>query len=286
MKNRILQLMAVIAFAGTIMAQEVGKITIRNRDESYPKFIVSINGVRSGIEYRSAVAFDFLDETKYKVKIYQDGSSQPLSFTIGNTLKYNSKYVINKDEFGNYAIAAEGKVPMVATENNELSGSTVPVNSGPSFNSNNPNLGNNAGNNTALSNTLSADPTFNPHVVTPPRTITVQPTSSVTIGVSTTANSNGAMDDDTYNGIVNTIRNEPTDNSKMSMAKTFITQSNLTATQVLGLVKLFSFESNRLSFSKWAYSKTMDKKNYFKVYDGLTFSSSKKDLSEYIKKNP
>jgi hypothetical protein len=119
--------------------------------------------------------------------------------------------------------------------------------------------------------------------VNPVNPVEALPANSNT--VASVAN-NGFMDPATYSNLCNSLRKESVDNVKMSTAKTFITESNLSSEQVLGIVKLFNFESNRLAFAKWAYSKTVDKKNYIRVYDGLTFSSSKKDLSEYIKNNP
>ena len=39
-----------------------------------------------------------------------------------------------------------------------------------------------------------------------------------------------------------------------------------------------------MDFAKFAYSKTTDKQNYYKVYSSFNFPSSKEELAEFIKK--
>jgi hypothetical protein len=89
-----------------------------------------------------------------------------------------------------------------------------------------------------------------------------------------------------FTGMCDAIKKEDFESTKMEMAKTFFGNRELSSEQVFQAVKLFTMESNKLEFSKYAYSRTFDKKNYYKVYDAFTFSSSKKDLSAYTKANP
>lgn len=274
-------LLLAIAFSLPIIAQDYGKISIRNRDASYPKFIASMNGVRTGNVYQTQATFEYLDEKNYKIKIFQEGNNYPLVFNMINTLKHQTSYVLNKDEMGNFTLASEGKTPFTnkdenvsnAVNNGNPGNATIvtnvpaPVNSLP-------------GGSTSLENTSEIN--------VKPKELgqSASMANSTNLSNPVINTGSGIMDDNSYNNIFNSIKKEPVDNNKMTTAKTFITQQNLSSEQVLGIVKLFSFESNRLSFAKWAYHKTLDKKNYIKVYDALTFASSKKDLSEYIKKNP
>jgi len=89
-----------------------------------------------------------------------------------------------------------------------------------------------------------------------------------------------------YQNICQTIKNESFEATKLEMAKTIFGTREPSSVQVLGIMKLFSMENTKLDFAKFAYSKTYDKKNYFKVFDGFTFSNSKKELSAYMKANP
>jgi hypothetical protein len=45
---------------------------------------------------------------------------------------------------------------------------------------------------------------------------------------------------------------------------------------------LFTFENNRLDIAKYAYGKTVDKRNYSVVNDAFTFNSKEK-LDQYIR---
>ena len=49
------------------------------------------------------------------------------------------------------------------------------------------------------------------------------------------------------------------------------------------MVTLFSFENNKLEIAKYMYGKTLDRKNYFVIYNVFTFSRSKEELAEYIR---
>jgi len=51
---------------------------------------------------------------------------------------------------------------------------------------------------------------------------------------------------------------------------------------VMKICNLFSFEESKLTFAKHAYSRTTDKKNYFKVNDVFSFDSSKEELNNFI----
>lgn len=94
------------------------------------------------------------------------------------------------------------------------------------------------------------------------------------------------VSDKEYAGILAAIKKEPFENTKLDLANNFFSTQYLSSAQVLGVIKQFSFENNKLSFAKFAYSRTVDKQNFYKVYDGLSFNGSKKELSDFVKKNP
>jgi hypothetical protein len=45
---------------------------------------------------------------------------------------------------------------------------------------------------------------------------------------------------------------------------------------------LFDFENTKLDFAKFAYDRTYDRANYYKVNDAFEFESSIEDLNRYI----
>ncbi|HEX6431469.1 MAG TPA: DUF4476 domain-containing protein [Niastella sp.] len=89
--------------------------------------------------------------------------------------------------------------------------------------------------------------------------------------------------DDTFNAFIETIRRESFDDSRMTIAKSIIDQNYFTTAQVRQLVTLFSFENNKVEIAKYMYGKTLDRKNYFVIYNAFTFSKSKEELAEYIR---
>lgn len=94
------------------------------------------------------------------------------------------------------------------------------------------------------------------------------------------------ISDKDYSDMLAAVKKESFENSKLDIARSFFSAQHHNTEQVLGMVKLFSFEKNKVTFAKLAYAKTVDKQNYYKIYDAFSFSTSKQELSEYINKNP
>lgn len=78
------------------------------------------------------------------------------------------------------------------------------------------------------------------------------------------------------------IRKEWFENKRLNLTKSIIDNNNFTALQAKELVSVFSFENNKLEVAKYAYGKTVDKKNYYVINDAFTFNSSKEELTRYI----
>lgn len=70
--------------------------------------------------------------------------------------------------------------------------------------------------------------------------------------------------------------------SKMQLAKQ-VTRSNcLLTSQVVELISLFTFETQKLEFAKFAYEFTYDQGNYYKVNDAFGFESSIRELEQHL----
>ncbi len=89
-----------------------------------------------------------------------------------------------------------------------------------------------------------------------------------------------------FSAALSMIQNESFESNKLSTAKTIISSNFLTTDQIIAIINLFSFESSKLDFAKAAYRACLDPQNYFKVSNAFSFSSSKKELNDYIIKNP
>jgi hypothetical protein len=72
------------------------------------------------------------------------------------------------------------------------------------------------------------------------------------------------------------------EDSKLTVSKQVINNNCLLADQVREIMMLFTFEDSKLDFAKYAYGRTYDLGNYYKVNDAFTFESSIDDLNSYI----
>jgi hypothetical protein len=90
-----------------------------------------------------------------------------------------------------------------------------------------------------------------------------------------------SMSNADFNELKRIIRNTSFDNSRLDIAKSAVVDG-ITSSQVKELCNLFTYESTRLEFAKFAYHYTVDKNRYYIVNDALIYRSSKSELSEYI----
>lgn len=72
------------------------------------------------------------------------------------------------------------------------------------------------------------------------------------------------------------------DDTKMSTAKTVISNNYFTTDQVMELCKLFTWDDNRLAIAKYAYYRTIDQNNYFKVSNVFTWDDNRRKLNDFI----
>ncbi len=79
-----------------------------------------------------------------------------------------------------------------------------------------------------------------------------------------------------------TVTNASFEDTKLSTAKAILSSNCMSTGQVMEICKSFGFEGSKLDFAKFAYSKTTDPGNYFKVGQVFNFDASKTDLNNYI----
>jgi hypothetical protein len=92
------------------------------------------------------------------------------------------------------------------------------------------------------------------------------------------------MPGENFGQYLSAIQAESFSSNKMEIAK----QDGicLSTIQIRSVIDQFSFESEKLDFAKWAYTRCSDPGNYFMINSGLTYSASKTELSKYIKSVP
>ena len=90
------------------------------------------------------------------------------------------------------------------------------------------------------------------------------------------------MNDREFKQVLKSISNEWLETNKFKSASQIVKTNSLTTAQVEQVLLLFSFENNKLELAKQAYMNTVDKKNYSRLFDVFSYSSSKRELERYI----
>jgi hypothetical protein len=85
-----------------------------------------------------------------------------------------------------------------------------------------------------------------------------------------------------FSDLKKSISSKTFEDSKMTIAKQVVGNSCLLTSQVKELMLLFTFEESRLDLAKFAYGRTYDIGNYYKVNDAFTFESSIDELNQFI----
>ena len=78
------------------------------------------------------------------------------------------------------------------------------------------------------------------------------------------------------------VKDRMGDSDKLTLVQSVLQNNEYNTDQVRTVLGWFSFESTKLEFAKWAYDRTIDRENYWKLEDVFSFSSSKTELSQHI----
>lgn len=90
------------------------------------------------------------------------------------------------------------------------------------------------------------------------------------------------MSPEDFNSLNQTISSKTFEETKFTIAKQVLQDRCMFVSQVKQIMLQFTFEQTRLDFAKFAYDRTYDVGNYFKVNDAFTFESSIEELNEYM----
>ena len=75
-----------------------------------------------------------------------------------------------------------------------------------------------------------------------------------------------------------------TDTEKLKLMKSTLADKHYSTQDVRAMMGWLSFEASRLDFAKWSYDRVTDVQDYWKVEADFTYSSSKDEFNEHIKK--
>ncbi len=93
------------------------------------------------------------------------------------------------------------------------------------------------------------------------------------------------MDVQTFAAAKQSISSNSWDDGKMSTAKTIAATNYFTTDQVIEICNLFQWDDGKLEFAKYAFKRTVDNNNYFKVNNVFTWDDQKKALNDYVSQN-
>lgn len=85
--------------------------------------------------------------------------------------------------------------------------------------------------------------------------------------------------------LLGVLREASFEQTRLLIAREAIASRVVTSEQVYMIMLAFTFESTKLEFARWAYSRTADKSSYYLVNRAFSFESSKRELARYISMN-
>lgn len=85
-----------------------------------------------------------------------------------------------------------------------------------------------------------------------------------------------------FNALRQTIQTQPFESAKLTILKQAVPQHYFSTQQVTDIMQCFTFESYRLEVAKLMYPQVLDQQNYYLVNNAFSFSSSVRELGEFL----
>lgn len=90
-----------------------------------------------------------------------------------------------------------------------------------------------------------------------------------------------AMNPEDFEVALRFISKETFDSNRLDTAKEIVGKNWVSARQIAAICGLFTYDSNRLEFAKFAYASCVDKGMYFLLDETFTYRFSKEELHEF-----
>jgi len=84
------------------------------------------------------------------------------------------------------------------------------------------------------------------------------------------------------NYAIRSIKRKTFSDTQLRLAKQIVSSNYLTVSQLARVANVFSFESTKLEFAKFAYDYAYDPENYWLINEIFTFSSSTDELDAFL----
>ncbi len=111
----------------------------------------------------------------------------------------------------------------------------------------------------------------------------VNPPGGVVPGYTGTIGCQPPVTPDRYESMLQAVISKDFDEAKLRVAKQIIRQNScLTVSQLMGILRLFDFDKDKLELAKLAYHYIYDIENFYKVNNVFDFENSVEELDKYI----
>jgi hypothetical protein len=90
------------------------------------------------------------------------------------------------------------------------------------------------------------------------------------------------MSSSDFSSALATVKNQSFEDTKLKTAKQVASANCMNTSQITQVCNEFSFEESKLEFAKYAYDFCTEPKNYFKLNNVFSFSTSVDELTEYV----
>ena len=305
MKSKIFAFL-FFAFIPHLCMAQGSSLTIFSEDGD--KFILYLNGAQQNNVSQTNLRLDGLSQPYFKAKIvFDDTKKAPIEkniqvndpatnkpadvvYKIKNKdgdmkLRYFSAQPIQP----NYTPPADvhvvhyGQPDQVTTTTTQTTVTTTGANTGNGSVS----FSTNAGNGGVGISINVPDPGVNNTVTQTTTTTTRRTTDNSTYNDTYSQQPAAAqcqypMDGNSFRSAKQTVSQASFEDTKLSTAKAILSGNCVSSDQVVQLCQLFGFEDTKLKFAKFAYAKTTDQGNYFKVANVFSFDASKTELNDFI----
>ena len=94
------------------------------------------------------------------------------------------------------------------------------------------------------------------------------------------------MNDQEFNYLLSALqRNGMFDQNRIDLISVDVRNTNFSSRQIYAIIKTMDFDKSKLKLAKMLYTKSVDRQNFYMVYDLFSFDSSRKELRDYISIN-
>jgi len=303
----ILSLLFLMAQAMPSRAQFLPTSNLTVFSEDGYKFFLILNGERQNEVAQTNVRIEELPMPYYNCKIiFEDKSQNEISknnlmVVDVDGIHQDVTYKIKKDKNGKQVLRFHSNIPAVQNMMRPANaavyrfGNPNMIIAGPGFTQTTTTVGTRGGNGSVGVqmnggglgvNVQIQDPLVNNSMTTTTTTTTTtrggnqgyyneQPAMQGCVNAYPMSNGD-------FNSAKQTVKNEGFDETRLDIAKQIAGSNCLNTGQIIALCQELSFEKSKLDFAKFAYDYCVDPRNYFKVSNIFSFSSSKQELNNYI----